>query len=90
MQVHYDFDGEAEMKTLQEVHDMLVLTGYKDEAESVKKAIHDSKILDFLEDTHESHGFFHIGYGEYRHYAFNIEGFNTVRQALTKAMESKT
>lgn len=39
MHEDFDFDGEAEMKTLQEVHDMLVLTGYKEEAESVKKAI---------------------------------------------------
>lgn len=40
-QVHedFDFDGEAEMKTLQEVHDMLALTGYKEEAETVANAM---------------------------------------------------
>lgn len=51
MHEDFDFDGEAEMKTLQEVHDMLVLTGYKDEAESVKQAIKDSEILDWIEKT---------------------------------------
>ena len=39
MHEDFDFDGEAEMKTLQEVHDMLVLTGYKDEAYTVEKAM---------------------------------------------------
>ena len=39
VQVHYDFDGEAEMKTLQEVHDMLVQTGYIAEAIAVAEAI---------------------------------------------------
>lgn len=39
MHEDFDFDGEAEMKTLQEVHDMLVLTGYKAEAEAVARAM---------------------------------------------------
>ena len=39
VQGHYDFDGEAEMKTLQEVHDMMALTGYKEEAETVANAM---------------------------------------------------
>lgn len=39
MQTYFDFDGEAEMKTLKEVHDMLVMTGYKAEAEAVAQAM---------------------------------------------------
>lgn len=39
MQVHYDFDGEAEMKTMKDVYDMLILTGYKEEAETVRKSM---------------------------------------------------
>lgn len=41
MHEDFDFDGEAEMKTLQEVHGMLLMTGYKAEAEAVKKAMQD-------------------------------------------------
>lgn len=39
MHEDFDFDGEAEMKTMKDVYDMLVLTGYKEEAETVRKAM---------------------------------------------------
>lgn len=48
MHEDYDFDGEAEMKTLQEVHDMLVLTGYKEEAETVAEAIKAVEIAEIM------------------------------------------
>lgn len=46
MHENFDFDGEAEMKTLQEVHDMLILTGYKEEAETVANAIKAIKAIE--------------------------------------------
>jgi len=48
----FDFDGEAKMKTLQEVHDMLVLTGYKEEADVVKHAMQKAKRYDYLTLQH--------------------------------------
>lgn len=39
MHEDFDFDGEAEMKTMKDVYDMLVLTGYKEEADTVRKAM---------------------------------------------------
>ena len=39
MHEDFNFDGEAEMKTMKDVYDMLVLAGYKEEAETVRKAM---------------------------------------------------
>lgn len=53
MHEDFDFDGEAEMKTLQEVHDMLVLTGYKEEAHTVANAIKAISVCDMFMDSLE-------------------------------------
>lgn len=49
----------------------------------------DAGRLDWLESSKESHGFCHVGDGEFRYYAHQTDGYKSVRQAIDTAMESK-
>lgn len=49
----------------------------------------DAARIDWLESSTEHHGFCGIGYGEYRHYAFQESGYASVRQVIDAAMDVK-
>ena len=49
----------------------------------------DAERLDWLESSDVSHGFCHMGNGDYRHYAHQTEGYKTVRQVIDAARSKR-
>jgi len=49
----------------------------------------DAEMLDWLESSATGHGFCSEGYGDYRYYAHQLEGYKTVRQVITAAMKGQ-
>lgn len=58
-----------------------------DQLEAAQK---DAARIDWLESSKESHGFCHLGYGDYRHYALQTEGYESVREVIDAAMASQS
>lgn len=56
----------------------------------IQGLIEDKKRLDWLESSPDSHGFCHAGFGDYIHYAHQIDGCPTVREVIDAAMEKQT
>jgi len=66
-----------------------VVAKFDDLRAALEKHKADTEMLNWLESSTEGHGFCHTGYGDYRYYAHQVEGYRTVREVLTAAMKGQ-